>query len=129
MPATYHIDASRRLVVITWLPGQPELTEWHVTLRTLMGDPAFAPGFSILSDWRAAVSPPDRQTMETLVDRIRALVNEGVRRWGTVIPTTAAAFGMGRMAELLAEVRQVPIRVFQDYDEALVWVSSDEHDD
>jgi hypothetical protein len=129
MPATYHVDAPRRFAVITWSPDKPELTEWTSTLSTVMADPAFEPGFSILSDWRAAVAPPDPQLMEALVDSIRVLIAEGVRRWATVIPGTPVAFGMGRMAELLAEVREVPIRVFQDYDEALSWVCSDERSD
>jgi hypothetical protein len=122
MPATYRIDVPSRLVIITWPAAEPDLAEWRVTLDTVFADPTLQPGFSILSDWRLGIGAPTSTFIEAFVHTLGIYHARGLERWATVIPQSSVAFGVGRMAEIQAQLRQVNFRAFVDYDEAYAWL-------
>ena len=51
----------------------------------------------------------------------------GASKWATVVSTTAA-YGMGRMTEILSEGMTIVIRSFTSLDEAHLWLTEGEKD-
>jgi hypothetical protein len=125
MPATYRIDVESRLVVITWPAATPDVHAWRGVIQKLVFDPAFPAGARILSDWRLANGAPDEGFVENFIQALGLLHSRGVVRWATVIPPTQVAYGVGRMAEMRAELHNLHFRAFNDYTEAEAWLLGD----
>jgi hypothetical protein len=124
MAFAYRIDSTRRLVLLT-PPGPPTLQDWIDVIDRLIVDPRIEPGFGVISDRRHLSTPP---TTEYVRDSIKALCDRrDYFRWHRVaiLSGNLATYGMGRMAEMLAENHDLEFRVFTDETEAILWASGE----
>lgn len=126
MSASYRIDPHARLVVIDWRDTSATFPEVRDTLERLLRDPAFGADFGIISDRRQIPAEPDQSTIRQFLNFLgRHAERLGAVRWATVSPSDQpVVFGMGRMAEGLADSYGVSYRVFTDYDEAVAWATA-----
>jgi hypothetical protein len=88
----------------------------------LRSDPDFRPAYRQLFDFRAAV-PTDIGT-----DQVYALLDSNpfdvtARRAYGVSPRVGV--GMGRVAQAVAEFRNLPLKIFEDMDAARRWLLDD----
>lgn len=118
MGIRHRILQDHRLAVVV-ADGEPvELTD---RLDELLADQAFRPGYCILIDVRRRDSAP---TTGAAKEMVRWLDERGRRgqRTGRVamLVSTPGQFGMGRMAELQADVGW--FRVFDSVEEAEAWL-------
>jgi hypothetical protein len=117
---TYHIDKTSKIVYLEG--GDPGLDEWKETLLALFADPDFETGFNFLSDRRASDKARSSTYLRAALDFLKAYSNQlGTCKWATVVSTTAA-YGMGRMSQILSEDMNIRIEVFTDIDEARNWL-------
>lgn len=126
MPFSVEIDPGRRLVLLR--PDvQPTLQDWVDVIDRAMEDPDFQPGFSFLSDRRHIAEPPSKEYVRGSIDALAvrsARLGPGCRV--AVVTAHEATFGMARMAEALAEPREVTFRVFRDYEQGVRWAMTGE---
>lgn len=122
MPLTYAIDPARQLVTFR-LYHWPTLTESQEALDRLSADPLLRRGLRVLVDERLVPTVPDaeyvRRSIDNLTHRWRPALQGA--RWAAVT-TNPVTYGMGKMAEALAQRRGVEFRVFTDEVEALGWL-------
>jgi hypothetical protein len=121
MAFSHDIDPARRLVTIR-ADRLPSLRDLEDVLHRVQSDPRFQPGFGVLSDRRHFDAESD-------APYVRAAIDALARRHDTFHPTRfaivtshLATYGMGRMAEVYAENRNVLFRVFMDELSALAWL-------
>ena len=121
MPLTYAIDPARQLVTFR-LYHWPTLTESQEALDRLSADPLLRRGVRVLVDQRLVPTVPEaeyvRRSIDNLAHRWPALRGA---RWAAVT-TNPVTYGMGRMAEALAQRRGVEFRMFTSEDEAFGWL-------
>jgi hypothetical protein len=124
MKFTYRIDKTNRIV---YLEGDdPGLELWRQTLLAVFADPEFETGFNFLSDRRSASEARSADYLKAALSFLKYHENEiGKCKWATVV-STMAAFGMGRMSQLLSENLSTRIEVFKDIDEAIDWLLQDQ---
>jgi hypothetical protein len=123
MPLSYAIDPTQRLVTIS---GEyADADEWARLLNDVLRDPMREAGFGFLRDLRGATKPVDAATVVQIVAVVRRL-------WPLLQPTRAAILTPHRLdaaafvAQALSESQQLPLRVFQSFDEAIAWLNGDE---
>jgi hypothetical protein len=118
---TYAIDAGRQLVTFR-LYDWPTLAEFRDALDRLTKDPLLHRCVRVLIDQRLVSGVPDadyvRQGIDNLADRWPTLRGA---RWAS-LTTNPITYGMGKMAEALAQRRGVQFRVFMSEAEALDWL-------
>jgi hypothetical protein len=125
MPTDVRFLQPHLVVVISWPAMAPDFVLTQGAIGALLTDPRLKPGYAIVSDWRKQTAPPTSEYIESFIDILGSAARYGIRRWATVVPATSvAAYGVGRMAELNAELRDLSYRVFRDYDEAVRWAES-----
>ena len=117
---TYRIDKINRIV---YLEGSdPSLQEWTQTLLTLFADADYEKGFNFLSDRRSIEKPRSRGYITAAVSFLNAKAAQiGSCKWASVVSTTAA-FGMGRMAQILSDNTPLKVQVFTDIEKARQWL-------
>lgn len=118
MPATYHIDPARRLVVSTFM-GNVSDAEVEKVIAAMASDPAFDPRFNNLVDARAVTdlaitTPAIRQSAE------RELFAESSRR--AFVVSDDAAYGVARMFQSLDVHGGERVGIFRDLAEAERWL-------
>jgi hypothetical protein len=118
---TYAIDAHLRLVTFR-LYDWPTLLEFQDALDRLAKDPLLAKGIRVLVDQRLVTTDPDAEYVRRGIDNL-------AHRWPTLrgarwasLTTSPVTYGMGRMAEALAQRRGVEFRVFMSEAEAMDWL-------
>jgi hypothetical protein len=123
MDFTYRIDKANRIV---YLEGDdPSFQVWRQTMLAVFADPDFETGFNFLSDRRSAVEARSSDYLRSALDFLKAHDNEiGSCKWATVV-STIAAFGMGRMTQILSENLRIRVEVFKDIDPAIYWLLQD----
>lgn len=115
----YTIDPVWRLV--TFSPKQlPTLGAFEADIDQLVSDPLFRPDFSVLVDRRQLTVEPDAAFVRGAIELMAHPRLAGIR-WAS-LTSHLATYGMGRMAEALAENRGVDYRVFTDETEAMNWL-------
>ena len=122
MPATYAIDAERKLV-FSRIWGSPTEEEILDHGRRLRADPRFQPDFRQLLD----MSELKEILISTQSVRHAArdqLFSAGVRR--ALVAHSDAAFGMARMYALASEVEGQTIEVFREFCAAEAWLGLEE---
>jgi hypothetical protein len=123
MPLTYTIDPAQRLVTIRGEYADAE--EWGRLLNDVLHDPAREAGFGFLRDLHGATKPVDAATVVQIIAVVRRL-------WPLLQPSRAAILTPFRLdaaafvAQALSESQQLPVRVFQSYDDALAWLNATE---
>jgi hypothetical protein len=122
---TYDIDPRMGLIRLS-RTHHPTFAEWSGFLESVLMDPAFEPGLSILDDRREDRLAPPRAEAEAAAAWLRANAERlGPIRWAIVLePSAQAAYGMARAAELLADNSGVEWRVFTDLRTATEWATS-----
>lgn len=120
MEFTYRIDKASRIV---YLEGDdPPLEVWRQTMLAIFADSDFETGFNFLSDRRSASEARSSDYLRAALSFLKYHEKElGKCKWATVV-ATMAAFGMGRMTQILSEKLNVQIEVFKNIDEALDWL-------
>lgn len=121
MAFTYHIDKTSRIV---YLAGNPAgLEEWQRTMLAIFADPDYETGFSFLSDRRFMEEPRSTEFLRAALTFLKAHQSKlGRCKWASVVSTTAA-YGMGRMVQILSEAMAIEVQVFTNLDEARAWLS------
>jgi hypothetical protein len=118
MPATYTIDADRKLVV-TRIWGAPTEDEIFDHGESLRNDPRFRPDFRQLVDMSELTEIRVGSGMIRQRSRDQ-FFSPGARR--AVVANSEAAFGMARMYALASENSGQTIHVFRDMAEAEAWL-------
>lgn len=124
MAFPYQIGEDRGLVTISY-ESPVTFDRWRATMDRVLADPRFRPGFSFLGDRRAIESAVSSEHVEAevtyMVDR-RAHLGQG--RWANLVhASNKADYGMGRMSEILAELKgTLPVRTFDRLEDALAWL-------
>jgi hypothetical protein len=123
MDFTYRIDKVDRIV---YLEGDdPSFEVWRQTMLAVFAHPEFETGFNFLSDRRSAAEARSSEYLRAALDFIKRHDNEiGSCKWATVV-STIAAFGMGRMTQILSENLRIKVEVFKDMDQAIYWLLQD----
>jgi hypothetical protein len=123
MEFTYHIDKTNRIVTLEG--DDPSLEIWQQTLLAVFSDPDFETGFNFLSDRQSASEARSTYFLRAALDFLKAHAREmGICKWATVV-STIAAYGMGRMTQILSEDSNIEIGIFKDIDEARNWLLQD----
>jgi hypothetical protein len=121
MEFTYRIEKSEKIV---YLEGDvSNFKQWKQTLLTLFADSNYERGFNFLSDRRLIEKPRSTEFIRSQISFLKEYTEqiEGCK-WATVVSSTAA-FGMGRMAQILSEDIPAEMQVFTDMDEARQWLT------
>jgi hypothetical protein len=123
VPASYHIDKARRLVIST-ASGFLTAADILAHQRKLLGDSDFDPTCSQIVDCSAVtgvdLSPDDVRTVAA-----STIFSAHSRR--AVLVTTDEQFGFARMFKMMREAEgEYGIRVFRDKGEAWRWALPDE---
>jgi hypothetical protein len=108
---------------VVYLEGDdPSFKVWRQTMMDVFADPEFETGFNFLSDRRSAFEPRSAEFIRAAVNFVKAHNKEiGSCKWATVV-STMAAFGMGRMAQILSEDLPTELQLFTDIDKARQWL-------
>jgi hypothetical protein len=126
MTITYSIDTTAGLVRLRYHEN-PTFSEWEATMLAVLDDPDFRPGFGILADRRGVPAPSSDYVRSTL-DFSRAHPALSYSRFAIVVDGLAA-FGMGRMGQILGDDLPGPISVFNGPVEAEEWLRQGQHPD
>jgi hypothetical protein len=126
MPITHHID-KRKGIIFAEVVGDFTLEDILNTIDSAVSDPAFRPGFKVLSDHRKIGEPATMAQMEGMAACLKGLSNAfGGTKWAMVV-SKEASYGMMRMLSVLVEDVPIVLRVFWDMEEALKWLGSNEY--
>ena len=118
----YSIDPTLRLVKVDSGQDFPAADDFLAVLDQLGRDPLFGPGFGVLFERRQFTKEPDAQYVRASIENIAARGGKFTQaRWAS-ITSHLATYGMGRMAEAIAENCGVSYRVFIDEREAMDWL-------
>ena len=123
MPLTYTIDPTQR--VITILGEYADADEWKTLLARVLNDPRRQPGFGFLRDLRGASTPVSADTVVGIMEVVR-------RFWPLLQPSRAAvltprdADTAALTAHAIADASDIPLRVFNAYEDALEWLCGGE---
>ena len=117
---SYRIDAAAGIVVIAGPDGASPVA-FQQTLRTILDDPDYKPGYGFLRDRRGFRLPPTG-----LVHGVASFIRESEAlagsRWAIVV-SDPANYGMMRMLSILSEVAEMEI--FEDPATATSWLAGD----
>ena len=119
MPLTYTIEPTQR--VITILGEYADADEWKTLLARVLNDPRRQPGFGFLRDLRGASTPVSADTVVGIMDVVRGF-------WPLLQPARAAVLTprdvdtAALTAHAIADASDIPLRVFNAYEDALEWL-------
>lgn len=123
MALQYVLDPASRTVTLVYDRSETSFDEWASTLDHVLADPAFQPGYGMLSDRRQAPSPPTTETVMALLRYVRSREQLWRTRWAVLVPDRAT-YGMVRMAQGLAHSDPIEIGVFEDLESARRWLAA-----
>ena len=121
-PLDYVIDQEQRLITITG--GYADAEEWKMLLSRVLNDPRHEAGFAFLRDLRRATAPPEPERVARVIEAIRGF-------WPYLQPCRGAVVTAGGSetaalaAETLAISHRLPVRMFESYQEAVIWLQSE----
>ena len=123
MPATYAIDAERKLV-LSRIWGTPTDEEILAHGQRLRADPGFRPHFRQLLDLTElkAITISSQKVRQASRDQFFA---PGVRR--ALVANSDATFGMARMYALASQAEGQTVEVFREFDAATAWLGLEEN--
>jgi hypothetical protein len=120
-PLSVEFDLERRLAEVVY-EAQPSFEQWQAIVESILHDSRFQSGFGILLDRRGIDKPASSAYMLRLIQFVDQSSKGNVVRWA-ILTSDVASFGMGRMAEQLAQAGT--IRTFKDRREAELWLVGD----
>ena len=123
MPVTYHYHPDDVVVVTFHDPVAFE--EWEHAIEAALADPAYSPNVRVLSD-RRGVKAPEPAFTQQVVAAFNRRPNVFACHPVAILVSgqQSAAFGMGRMQELLAHATPMNIWTFDAYEDAMRWLKN-----
>ena len=123
MPVTYHYYPDR--VVVVTFQDPVTFEEWEQAVDAAIADPEYSPDVRVLSDRRHA-SAPEPDFTQRVVQVFNRRPDVFTRHPVAILVSDreSAAFGMGRMQELMSHATPMNIRTFADYEDAMQWLKS-----
>jgi hypothetical protein len=122
MPVTYAYTPDH----IVWFTFVDPVTIHDVrnAIEAALADAAYAPDVKVISDRRAAAAPD-----ATFIREVAALARDRpdlVRHPVAIVVSSSdpAAYGMGRMQEMLVEAVHANMRTFYDLTDAMAWLKA-----
>lgn len=123
MPIDYHIDEEDRRAVAT-VSGDFTIGDIFIAISSIVHDPKFQPGFSILSDNTAIGTPLTTEQAVLMVEHLKILAPRlAGSRWA-VVSSKPTSFGMNRMVSVMTETVPVEMQVFRSMEAADEWLRS-----
>jgi hypothetical protein len=123
MPVHQEVDAARGRVIAK-VYGEVTLEQMIATIDASVRDPAFRPGFDVLSDHLGIEKVITTQQLKGVVNHLRSLSQYmSGSRWA-IVTRDPASYGMMRMLSVYAEEIPMDVRVFKSMDQAEEWLSS-----
>lgn len=119
-----HVPISSRIangVVLLESAETATFTEWCEAFKGFLADPDYRPSMGVIHDWRRLLTAPPSTEIMARAEYVTEIPAMKGTRWALIVAGTAA-YGMGRMAEILMETSSVELRVFRDMAEAEAWV-------
>jgi hypothetical protein len=96
--------------------------EWAAAVEGFLVHPDYRRGMGAIHDWRRHRQGLPREEIRARSAFLTANAHRfGAMRWALIAPADAA-YGMGRMAEVLTGAPLLELRVFRDPEEAEAWV-------
>jgi hypothetical protein len=117
-PLFVEIDIERRCAQVVY-DAQPSFDQWQATVEAILDDARFQSGFGILLDRSGIYGPASSDYMLRLVHFVNRNSKSNNVRWA-IVTADLDSFGMGRMAEQLAQTGT--IRTFKDRLAAELWL-------
>jgi hypothetical protein len=117
-PLSVEIDIERRCAQVVY-EAQPSFDQWQATVEAILQDTRFQSGFGILLDRSGIYGPASSDYMLRLVHFVIRNSKSNDVRWA-IVTADLDSFGMGRMAEQLAQTGT--IRTFKDRLAAELWL-------
>jgi hypothetical protein len=112
-PSTFVVHAS----------GKVTLEEIRSSMAELLAHERFAPGVSLLSDWREATGAPSAAELRLIAQETAPLVHRGLGPVA-IVCSSAFIYGVARMFAVFAEVVHANVAAFRSMDEALQWLEA-----
>jgi hypothetical protein len=116
---TYTLDTTQKLITI--VGEYADANEWTQLLSRVLHDPRYAPGFAFLRDLRGATTPVDATAVVGIMKVVRGF-------WPLLQParvavlTPRAVDTAALAAAAVADAENIPLKVFNSYDEAMEWL-------
>ena len=101
-PLEYEFDVTRRWVHVTYRM-QPRFDEWETTMNAIFEDSRLEPEFGILLDRREVPRAASTTYIRSMVKYIDAQATKFGSIFWAIVVSDLTSFGVGRMAEQLAE--------------------------
>jgi hypothetical protein len=116
LSVVFDLECRRAQVVYE---AQPSFEQWQATIEEILQDKRFRSGFGILLDRSRIPNPASSAYIHRLVDFADRHARDNVIHWA-IVTCDITSFGMGRMAEQLAEAAK--IRTFKNRRAAELWL-------
>ena len=120
-PLDYLIDSEQRLITITGEYADAEA--WKFLLSRVLHDPRCEAGFAFLRDLRRATSPVNPSAVARIVDAVLGFWPYLQPSRGAIL-TTSASEPVALAAHKLADAHDLPVQVFESYDDAVEWLQT-----
>ena len=121
----YRIFAEHGLIVI-WILGEAGVADLIRTIEEIIVDPAFSPDYDVICDFSGLVVDYTSDEIRWLGDFVVNLPKGTRRSRNAIVVTRTAAFGMGRMFEMMAELTNpYEVMVVYSWVAALEWLGKD----
>lgn len=120
MPFTIQIEADRGIAIAKG-SGPFDLEDARAGLEAVVTHPRFAEGVRLLWDVRERTTAPDPQGAKAWLDTLTTY-REHLDHRIAVLTRAGAQYGIGRMVEIHAELRNFELRVFVDPASAEDWL-------
>ena len=119
MPLAYEIDGKNRVVIIKGEYARADA--WRTLLGEVLVNPEYRPGMSFLRDLRGSAQPVDAQTVMAIIEVVKEHWEAlGAHRAAILMSSNHDAPAL--IAHALADIQHLPLRAFNNYDEALAWL-------
>jgi hypothetical protein len=123
MPVQQWVERDRRRIRLV-AAGELTMDDILKAINGAVEDPAFEPGFDVLSDHRALGEPLTSDQLKQATAHLQNLSQHFAGSRYAVVATTPASYGMMRMFSVLAERIPLKVGVFRSMEEAEAWLAS-----
>ena len=123
MPVSASIDPVKHIVTLRFT-GDTSYADWEAVMDAVLANVEYVVGMCVLSDRRDAENVPSSRHIQDLVGYLIRNAPSFSGCGVAIVAVSAADFGMGRMAEILAEETGVQLRAFHSPEKALAWLAA-----
>ena len=130
MPLTYRVDRAQQVIWIT-LQGACGIGEIRAGIEEIWADSDVEMVRRFVWDLRGATLTVTGEDLRQLLNWARPHAAGRPPNRAVVVATAPAVYGVARMVEIYADLLNsiTTMRVFRDFDEALIWLGVDTEDD